>query len=126
MKKDIIKQLRQHTETLLERYKLEHVEVSDEDPAEFKGSFVDRRVFYPVINDDLKYLIALHEIGHFAIVCRRGVVLDELSVWIWCREVALIWPLEFDQLVAGCIESYCENINKSDRVNEITKVVMRS
>ena len=120
MSPSLLTKLRQHIADLLARHKIEHVPVTGSWPHRFRGEYADRRIFCPHVTTDLYYLVALHEIGHFATVSRRGTLLDEAAVWMWCREVALIWPVEFDQLVAGCLLTYAKKETSSARVRKIT------
>ena len=111
--------LKEHAKMLLARYKVEHISVQREDASKFKNETCSRLAFYPKITGVLTYIVALHEIGHLATASRHGTLLNEATVWIWVKNIAVVWTPECDQLVAGCLGTYASRVELSDRVQKL-------
>lgn len=112
--------LRRHITNLLTRYSIEHRIVSPKEPLRWIAVHAERRAEFPPVRSSLTYLVALHEIGHFVVMCRRGKLLNEAAVWIWVKDAAIIWPPEFDEVVAFCLKRHAEGIEISAKVESFS------
>ncbi len=111
-----LQDLRRHIANLLTRYNIEHRIVSQKEPLRWVAVHAERRAEFPSVRNSFTYLVALHEIGHFIIISRRGGLLNEAAVWIWVKDSAIIWLPEFDEIVAFCMRRHAERIEISNKV----------
>lgn len=114
-----VEQLATHINQLLARFSIDHRIVSLDAPLKWMAVHADRRAEFPRVRSAASYLIALHEIGHFVVLSRRGQLLNEAAVWIWMRDTAIIWKPEFDEIMAVCFSRYTGAIEVSKKIKSL-------
>lgn len=68
-------------------------------------------VYFPTINNEMRYMIALHELGHVQMYRKRGkrmapCLADEAEAWQWALEYAAIDQAEARQIASTFLRGY--------------------
>lgn len=74
-----------------------------------RADVLGRVVYVPPISDESSYYATLHEVGHVVLGPGDDALprwVNEVRVWAWTRDVALIWDARAEAFAAHSLDTY--------------------